>query len=123
MDLSWWPPIRDQLAVWILTAWDFCVGVWTWLSVNVGGFFGDMPDYDLPDVPDWPVTIVIATTLLALSLSGLFSGWAERRISWQGLFAFIVAAGLFFWVWEADRTKTWRLIPEAFVEVAARILR
>ena len=82
-----------------------------------------VPDLSLPPVFDWAVVVVIATTLLAISATAVVSAWVERRTSWFGLFALAVAALLLFWVWEADRAVTWTVVPEAFVEIVARILR
>ena len=100
---------------WLAEAWAALTAGWAALP--------PAPDLDLPPVFDWAVVVVIATTLLAISATAVVSGWVERRTSWFSLFALAVAAALFFWVWEANRTVTWTAVPEAFVEIVARILR
>ncbi|MBM2575225.1 hypothetical protein JQC91_02805 [Jannaschia sp. Os4] len=110
--------IADGFAV----AWAWLVGAWG----RVAAWWGTVPpvpDLDLPPVFDWPVVVVIATTLLAISLTAVVSAWVERRTSWFGWLVLLIAAGLFFWVWEADRSVTWTVVPEGFVEIVARILR
>ncbi|UWQ18570.1 hypothetical protein [Jannaschia sp. M317] len=83
-----------------------------------------IPPLGLPVPGDPEVLIVIATVLLALGLTALISGWVEKRLSWVAVFTIVLSAALFFWVWEGDRDGFgWISVPEAFVELVARVLR
>lgn len=90
----------------------------------MGTWWPALPDLALPPVFDRAVIVVIATTLLAIGMSAFVSGWAERRPSTSGSLAVALSAAMFLWVWEADREGvTLAVVPEAFVEVVARVIR
>ncbi|MGB3408930.1 MAG: hypothetical protein WBA67_15720 [Jannaschia sp.] len=83
-----------------------------------------IPDLNLPAPGDPDALIVVATIILAIGLMGLVSGWVDSRVSSVSVFAVFLAAALVFWVWDVDRDGFgWLTIPEAFVEMVARILR
>lgn len=83
-----------------------------------------IPDLGLPAPADPPLLIVIATLVTALGIMGVMTGWVEKRLSLVSLMAALFGAALFFWVWEADREAFGFIaIPEAFIELVARILR
>lgn len=83
-----------------------------------------IPDLDLPAPGDADVLVVVSTVLLAIGVMATVAAWVDKRVSWAGLFAMMLAAALMFWVWEADRDDFgWISIPEAFVEMVARVLR
>ncbi|MEL7183103.1 MAG: hypothetical protein AAFY65_10055 [Pseudomonadota bacterium] len=83
-----------------------------------------LPDLGLPAPGDPSILIVIATSLLAMGLVAVLSAWVETRLSWAGLFATVLALALFVWVWEPDRAAfTFLTIPEAFVDLVARLIR
>ena len=117
-----WDALRAEAGEWVASVWAWIAAAWADLSAWWAGL-PPLGDLDLPPVADWAVTIVIATVLLALAASALVTGWVDRRVSWAGLFTLVVSAGLFFWVWEADRDVGLSVVPEAFVEVVARIIR
>ena len=100
-------------------------GAWADLAAGVSAWWAGagLPDPDLPPPPDPAVVVVIGTVVGGLGLAALATGWVERRLSWAGLFAAAVGLGLLLWAWDADRGAGPGLIPEAFVEVVARILR
>ena len=110
--------IREGLALlweWLSDAWTALLAWWATVP--------PVPDLDLPPPGDPAVVVVVATTLLAISLTAVVSAWVERRFSAIGLLVLLLAAALLFWVWEADRSTTWTVVPESFVEMVARILR
>ncbi|SFJ09057.1 hypothetical protein [Jannaschia pohangensis] len=83
-----------------------------------------VPDLGLPDPGDAAVLTVVATVVSGLGVTGLFSGWAERRFSVISLGSLILGLVLFFWIWEVNREAfDWLSVPEAFVEMVARVLR
>ncbi|WP_179378927.1 hypothetical protein [Jannaschia marina] len=83
-----------------------------------------LPDLGLPAPADPLLLVAIATIVSAFGLLGLVTGWVERRLSVAALFAALLGAALFFWVWETDRAAfDWLIVPEAFIELVARILR
>lgn len=83
-----------------------------------------LPDLGLPGPPDPPLLIVIATLVSALGIMGLVTGWVEKRLSAMSLGATVLGIALFVWVWETDRDGFgWLSVPEAFVELVARVLR
>ncbi|TFL20087.1 hypothetical protein [Jannaschia formosa] len=83
----------------------------------------EIPDLGLPAPGDPDLLLVIATVLLGLGLTVTVSAWIERRRSWIGVFVTLLAVAMFLWVWEADREGFgWVRVPEAFVEMIARML-
>ncbi|KIT15351.1 hypothetical protein [Jannaschia aquimarina] len=92
------------------------IGAW-WAALP------ELPDFALPPVPDLALIVVLATVVGGLGFAALASGWAEGRVSKSGLFATFVGAGMAFWVWEAERSLTWRIVPVAFIEMIARATR
>lgn len=98
-------------------------GVWTSITDWWAGLPA-VPDLDLPAPGDPDLMIVIATVLLALGLTALISAWIDRRRSLIAMLVTLLALAMVFWVWEADRDGFgWIAIPEAFVEMVARVLR
>lgn len=97
-----------------------------WLE-GIGAWWANLPslpDLGLPQPSDADVLLVVATVLVAIGAMVLVSAWVEKRMSWTALLALVLGAAIFFWVWETDREGTgWISIPEAFVEMVARILR
>ncbi|WP_339646134.1 hypothetical protein [Jannaschia helgolandensis] len=82
------------------------------------------PDLGLPAPGDPAVLTVVATMVTGLALMGLVTAWVERRLSLTSLAAFILGCALFFWLWETDREGFRFLsVPEAFVEMVARVIR
>lgn len=75
--------------------------------------------------PGAPALVTVAATILAaLGLMGLVTGWAGGRLARLPLLAALVGAGLFLWLWDADREGFGPgSISEAFVDTAARVLR
>jgi len=95
---------------------------WTGLAEWWAGL-SEIPDLDLPVPGDPDLMIVIATVLLALGLAVTLSTAIERRLSWTGMVVTLLAAAMFFWLWEIDREEFgWVSVPEAFVEMIARAL-
>ena len=82
-----------------------------------------LPDPDLPVPSDAALVVVIGTLVGGLGLAAATTGWVEKRVSWAGLFASLVGAGLLYWAWDADRDAGWGLVPGAFVDLLARIIR
>ena len=83
-----------------------------------------VPDLDLPTPADPDLLIVVATFVTMLGLLGLASGWVEQRLSKISLTSTLFGAALFFWVWETDRDGFgWIALPEAFIEIIARLVR
>ncbi|SDY79403.1 hypothetical protein SAMN05444004_103154 [Jannaschia faecimaris] len=83
-----------------------------------------VPDLDLPVPSDPDLLLAIATVVAALGLMGLMTGWVEKQLSHVSLLAALIGAALFFWVWETDRESFgWIALPEAFIELVARVLR
>ncbi|MEM7642795.1 MAG: hypothetical protein AAF366_09725 [Pseudomonadota bacterium] len=99
------------------TAWIEAASAW-WAGLP------PVPSLGLPPPPDPDVLIAIGTVVTGLAAMGLVSAWVEKRLSLVSVFALLFGLALFLWVWEADR-EAWALIriPEAFVELVARILR
>lgn len=83
-----------------------------------------VPDLPLP-TPGAPGLVTVAATILvALGLMGLVTGWSGRRLARLPLLVTLIGAGLFVWLWDADRDGFGpRSVPEAFAEVAAQVLR
>lgn len=80
------------------------------------------PDLPAPGAPD--IVTVAAAILVVLGLLGLVTGLTRGRLARLPLLAALVGAGLFFWLWDADREGFGpRSVPEAFVETAARVIR
>lgn len=83
-----------------------------------------IPDLDLSEPSDPALLIVIATLVTALGVMGVMTGWVEKRLSFISVAATTFGAALFFWVWETDRDEMGFIsVPEAFIELVARILR
>lgn len=83
-----------------------------------------IPELPLPPVPDPYLIVVLATCVLALGASAFLSGWAERRFSIIGFLVTLVGIALFVWIWDADRAAFGiATVPEAFIEIIARIIR
>ncbi|WP_299812821.1 hypothetical protein [uncultured Jannaschia sp.] len=82
-----------------------------------------LPDPDLPPPGDPALVAVLASVLVVLGLVGVVSAWAERRFSWSGFASLLAGATLFIWLWEAERAFDPMSVPEAFIEVLARIVR
>lgn len=83
-----------------------------------------IPDLGLPAPGDPAVLTVVATMVTGLALMGLVTAWVERRLSLISLVAVIFGFALFFWLWETDRDGFHFLsVPEAFVEMVARVIR
>jgi len=83
-----------------------------------------VPPLGLPDPGDAAVLTVVATVVTGLGITGLFSGWAERRFSVISFGSLLFGLVLFFWIWEVDRDGFgWLSVPNAFVEMVARVLR
>lgn len=83
-----------------------------------------IPDVDIPAPGDPDAMIVVSTVVFAVGMMGFVSGLVDKRISLAGIFALLLAAVLMLWVWENDREGFgWISIPEAFVEMVARIVR
>lgn len=83
-----------------------------------------IPDLDLPGPGDPAVLTVVATLVSGLAVMGLITAWVEKRFSPISMGVLILGAALFFWLWEVDREGFGLLsVPEAFVEIVARILR
>ncbi|GIT90973.1 hypothetical protein JANAI62_14280 [Jannaschia pagri] len=100
-----------------VAGWWAAVQAW-WAAVP------PVPPLGLPAPGDPDVLIVIGTVVLAVGMMGFVSGWVERRVSWASVFALLLAAALFVWVWEPNREEFgWISIPEAFVEMVARVIR
>ena len=66
--------------------------------------------------------LVLATFFLGLGMTSLIAGWAEARLSKVGLGLSMASVGLFVWV-HASVGLTASAVPEAFVEIVARIFR
>ncbi|WP_371156665.1 hypothetical protein [Jannaschia sp. 2305UL9-9] len=82
------------------------------------------PDVGIPAPGDPDVLIVISTVLFAVGTMGIVSAMVDKRVSWSGVFALLLAAALMFWAWEGQRDDFgWISIPEAFIEMLARVLR
>lgn len=82
------------------------------------------PDLGLPRPSDPDLLIVIACVVAALGFMGLMTGWVEKRLSRVSLLATVFGLALFFWVWETDREDfRWIALPEAFIELIARVWR
>ncbi|WP_298435864.1 hypothetical protein [uncultured Jannaschia sp.] len=83
-----------------------------------------IPDLPLPHPGDLDVLIVIATVVTMLGIMGVVTAWVDRRVSAKSLLATLVGIALFFWVWEVDRDGFGLIrIPEAFIEMVARVIR
>lgn len=83
-----------------------------------------LPDLGLPDPGDADVLTVVATVVTGLALMGLISAWVEKRLSILSLAALIFGCATFFWLWEVDREAfTFLSVPEAFIELLARVVR
>lgn len=83
-----------------------------------------VPDLGLPPPPDVALLTAIATVVAALGFMGLMTGWVEKRLSLVSVASLVFGAVLFFWVWEAGREDFgWLSVPEAFIELVARVLR
>ncbi|MEM8851647.1 MAG: hypothetical protein AAGE03_16650 [Pseudomonadota bacterium] len=100
-----------------LTAWIEALSSW-WAALP------PVPTLGLPPPPDPDALIAIGTIVTGLAAMGLVSAWVEKRLSLVSVFALLFGLVLFLWIWDADR-EAWGLIriPEAFVELVARIIR
>jgi hypothetical protein len=77
----------------------------------------------LPPPHDPDLMVVVATIVGGLGLAAATNGWVERRVSKSGVFATLVGVLLLFWVWSAQQKFGFEIIPEAFIEIIARIIR
>ncbi len=82
------------------------------------------PEMPLPPPGDTDVITVVATVLLGLGTMGVVAAWVEGRFSSISAGTAVLALVMFYWVWDADR-ENWSFIriPEAFVEMVARVIR
>lgn len=66
--------------------------------------------------------LVLATFFAGLGLISFLSGWAEGRFSKLGFVLTASAIGMFVWVQMTVGIQA-ASIPEAFIEIIARLLR
>lgn len=74
------------------------------------------------EIGDPQLVTVVATCLAGLGVTGFLNGWADHRFSWLGLIISI-GAGVLFVALQMQDPITISTIPEAFVEIVARIIR
>ena len=81
-------------------------------------------DLEVPAPFDPALLTVLATLLWGFGVTGLVTGWVDRRTSLTSLVATATGALIFVWLWGADRDGFRPIsVPHAFVEIVARILR
>ena len=74
-------------------------------------------------VVDADILLVAATLLCGVSFASIVSGWAARVWPLLGLIGFVIGMGLFAYIWTGTGGFIWTYVPDAFIHVAARILK